>query len=412
MDAYNVSGKIFDKYGDILDFLHDYYHDFDLLAFIFRSRDPNDKLGPAGYGSAGYLPAGGVMAYQILFENQPSATAPAQRVTVSDTLDPNLDLSTFELTEIAFANQTLALPAGLNHYETRLAFTVTNQTLIPLGDASAFALALPPTNAILVEVAAHLDVPTRLLTLSLTSLDPEAGWYPENPLLGLLYPNDTNHIGEGSLSYFVRPVSDLPSGARVANRASIVFDYNDPIETPLIFNTIDADAPSSRMVSAIPSEDGTVTVTWAAEDDAGGAGLASVDLLVSSDGANYVRWAERLSPQQTSAVFTGSPGVTYRFIAVARDNAGNEQSQPTQPGATVRIPVPPPVIETVAITAEGALRLRASGSPNVTFDVEASEDLQTWNRVGSALGAADGSVEFEEPQASTFAQRFYRLIGP
>ena len=102
-----------------------------MIAGVFRSRDPNDKLGPSGYGSAGYLPAGGVMAYQIRFENQPSATAPAQRVTVTDTLDPNLDLSTFELTEIAFANQTLALPAGLNHYETRLAFTVTNQTLIP-----------------------------------------------------------------------------------------------------------------------------------------------------------------------------------------------------------------------------------------------------------------------------------------
>ena len=68
------------------------------------------------------------MAYQIRFENQPSATAPAQKIVITDTLDPNLDLSTFELTEITFANQIIPVPMGLNHYEARLPFTaVTNQ---------------------------------------------------------------------------------------------------------------------------------------------------------------------------------------------------------------------------------------------------------------------------------------------
>lgn len=48
----------------------------------------------------------------------------------------------------------------------------------------------------------------------------------------------------------------------------------------------------------------------------------------------------------------------------------------------------------------------------MTFDIRASEDLLTWNGVGSAVGAADGSVEFAEPQASPFVERFYRLKGP
>ena len=62
-------------------------------------------------------PAEQSLAYTIRFENKPDATAPAQAVLVTDVLDPDLDLDTFELTEITFAGQTIAIPAGLDHYE-------------------------------------------------------------------------------------------------------------------------------------------------------------------------------------------------------------------------------------------------------------------------------------------------------
>ena len=39
-----------------------------------------------------------------MFENKSEATAPARLVSITDTLDPNLDLNTFELFEIAFAS--------------------------------------------------------------------------------------------------------------------------------------------------------------------------------------------------------------------------------------------------------------------------------------------------------------------
>lgn len=312
---------------------------------VVRSRDPNDKLGPSGYGSAGYLPAGGVMAYQIRFENQPSATAPAQRVTVTDTLDPNLDLSTFELTEIAFANQTLALPTGLNHYETRLAFTVTNQTLIPLGDATVFALAPPSTNAILVEVAAHLDVPTRLLTLTLTALDPNTGWYPEDPLTGFLYPNDDTGRGDGSISFLVRPLSSLPTGATITNRADIIFDYNDPIITPQVLNTIDGHAPTSA-VQPLPELSGRIfPVQWSAQEDPGGSGLAGVDVFVTVDGTNMVSWLDRTLA--TSGWFIGEVGHSYAFHTEARDNVGNVEAAPATPDAVTFVPTNAPILEAV-----------------------------------------------------------------
>ena len=70
---------------------------------------------------------------------------------------------------------------------------------------------------------------TALLTTALRHLTPNTGWYPEDPLTGFLYPNNTNHVGEGSISYLVRPKSGLASGATITNRANIVFDYSDPI---------------------------------------------------------------------------------------------------------------------------------------------------------------------------------------
>src|SRR5207249_3596694 len=102
-------------------------------------------------------------------------TAPARQVVVIDTLDAGLDLSTLELTEITFANRILPVPAGLNHYETRVPMTVTSAT---------------GTNNIVVDVQAALDAPTRTLSLTLTALDPNTGWFPEDPLTGLLYAND------------------------------------------------------------------------------------------------------------------------------------------------------------------------------------------------------------------------------
>ena len=305
------------------------------------------------------------MAYQIRFENQPSATAPAQRVTVTDTLDPNLDLSAFELTEIAFANQTLAIPAGLNHYETRLAFTVTNQTLLPQTGLAAFG-----SNSIVVDVQAALDVPTRVLTLTLTALDPNTGWYPEDPLTGFLYPNNTNHVGEGSLSYLVRPASGLPSGATITNRADIVFDYNDPIITPLISNTIDSTPPTSA-VAPLPAEAGpAILVQWSGQDDAGGSGLASYDVHVVIDGTNTFRWQDRTTA--TSAWWHGALGSTYAFYTVARDNVGHEESAPATPDTFVFVPTNAPVLSdlTNRVADVGNLMLitnTVSGTPLGSF---------------------------------------------
>src|SRR5262249_16249271 len=148
---------------------------------------------------------------------------------VTDQMDPSLDLSRLELTGIEFANQTITIPAGLDSYTSMVPMTTTTGA------------------SIVVTVQVSLDRATRTFILVLQALDPATGWYSDDPLVGLLYPEDGNNRGVGSISFLVKPLPGLPSGTVIQNRATIVFDYNDPIATPLVKNTLDAGTPTSQV---------------------------------------------------------------------------------------------------------------------------------------------------------------------
>jgi len=46
----------------------------------------------------------------------------------------------------------------------------------------------------MVDVQVALDMPTRALTLTLSALDPLTGWFPEDPLVGLLAEDRSGHV--------------------------------------------------------------------------------------------------------------------------------------------------------------------------------------------------------------------------
>jgi len=98
--------------------------------------------------------------------------------------------------------------------KTQLPFVVNIEggTLTPVS--------VPPSgdfepNTIVVDVVATVDVATWELSVTLTALDPLTGWFPENPLVGLLYPNDEKGRGDGSISFLIRPHEGLPPGSEV-----------------------------------------------------------------------------------------------------------------------------------------------------------------------------------------------------
>ena len=61
-------------------------------------------IGPPGYGDARFISLKTPMNYNIRFENDPNATAPAQHVIILHTLDQDLDIRTFRITGFGFGN--------------------------------------------------------------------------------------------------------------------------------------------------------------------------------------------------------------------------------------------------------------------------------------------------------------------
>jgi hypothetical protein len=280
-----------------------------------------DKIAPSGYGGENYIrEEDNLLAYMIRFENTGEATSPARMISITDTLDEDLYLGTFQLTEIAFANQIIAVPPGLDHYETSLALVIDNEFVSGA--------------EIRCEIAAWLDTDTRELTLVMMGLDPETGDLPEDPLLGILYPNDETGRGCGYMSYVVEHIDGLPTGTEITNKARIVLDWNDPMDTPLVINTIDADPPSSHVNPLPATQPQTFTVTWQG-DDGSGSGIASYDICVSDNSGPFNPWLSDTT--QLSSEFTGTIGHTYSFYSIATDNVGYVEEAPPAADASTTV---------------------------------------------------------------------------
>jgi hypothetical protein len=90
--------------------------------------------------------------------------------------------------------------------------------------------------------------------------------------------------GAVPVSYTVRPKAGVPSGTEIHNRASIVFDYNDSIDTPLVLNTLDVGTPRSS-VDVLPATTASLAfdVWWSGVDEPGGSGIAGYDVYVSDN---------------------------------------------------------------------------------------------------------------------------------
>ena len=338
---------------------------------VVRPLDPNDKVGPTGFGENKVVSADLPMAYTIDFENVSTATAPAHTIRITDPIAPNLDPRTFRLGEIVFGTNIILVPQNRSFFQTKLTLNSTG-------------------GKIEADISAGVNITTGEMFWLLTAIDPNTGEPPEDPLLGLLPPNDNNHIGEGHVTYTIRPRSDIATGATIANTATIIFDNNEPINTPSVFNTIDAGAPNSQLtVSTTFTSDTTFTVSWSGRDDTGGSGVASYDIVVSDNGASPTAWLRGTT--LTSAPFVGRPGHTYAFSIAATDNVGNREPDHSAPDATTTIDR---TVIPLAISHQPANRTDvAGGTAFFTVDATGTEPLSyQWRHDGADLLHETGSV--------------------
>jgi len=240
--------------------------------------DPNDKAGPAGYGEEGFICDDRLLQYTIYFENVDTATIAVPNVTVIDTMDIDLDWSTFQLVDS-------------KHLLTDFAFDTTGE----------YGIA----------------------TFQFIGID--------------LPPDTLPPAGQSWFTYTIWPDSDLSSGTEIANQAAIIFwdslGANDPILTHTVLNTIDNQPPQSA-INSLPSTVDHVAfnVSWLGSDSE--SGIYRYNVYVSRDNADYNLW---LTTPDTSAVYVGKNGSSYRFFSEAIDNVGFTEARPAQPDAITTI---------------------------------------------------------------------------
>jgi subtilase family serine protease len=293
-------------------------HDDDTDVSESESHDPNDKIGPSGIDMLMYVDGRVPLPYMVRFENDAKASASAILVTITDQLDGDLDWGTFELRDMQFGSHRISVPPGLTQYQTRVDLR-------------------PEGSDLLVEVDARFDVRTGLAQWTFTGIDPATGELTWDPLAGFLPPNNPDvHDGEGFVTYALRPKAGLPSGTEISNMASIVFDWNEPIDTPLIVHRIDA-APPASAVDDLPVvvNGSTFQVTWAGADDALGSGVKAYDIYVSDNGGPYQRWLA--ATQVFAASFIGRQSHTYRFFSTATDYVGHWEYPPVESDAQTTV---------------------------------------------------------------------------
>ncbi len=142
--------------------------------------DPNIKqVLPQGAEPGGRIRSNLTMNYSIQFQN--TGTADADDIYILDTLDINLDISTFRV----------------------------------INSSHLYAVEFLSANVVKFKFD-NINLPDS------TSDEPNS---------------------HGFISYEIHQLSDLPEGTQIANSAAIIFDYNNPILTNSVINTIDYEAP-------------------------------------------------------------------------------------------------------------------------------------------------------------------------
>ena len=233
---------------------------------IVRSWDPNEMVGPLGYGDKNYIGDVRTMDYRIFFENKAEATDNAYRIVIDDQLDDNI----FDVSTVRFGQTS--------HEGTEYNWKMSRNG-----------------NQLRWEIEG-IELP----------------------------PNVNAPEGEGYVSFSVDLKPNLKNGTQVKNKAAIRFDYNDVIETNEYVNTLDLVAPTTTMWSSA-WQDGVATVTCHGNDE--GSGISHYLFYASAGGDDYKYIGQNTEP---SIDFKVNAGTDCSVYAVAIDHVGNVQKSAPQ----------------------------------------------------------------------------------
>ena len=118
----------------------------------------------------------------------------------------------------------------------------------------------------------------------------------------------------------IKPKQGLPSGTVIKNRAEIKFEIFAPLLTNQVVNIIDAFPPKSAMKPLPPvMNQKNFPISWNGRDSIGE--IDNYSIFVAVDSGLFTEIAHRT--KDTTMIFNGEVGKTYKFLCVAEDQAGN-----------------------------------------------------------------------------------------
>lgn len=262
--------------------------------------DPNEMIGPYGFDeNAHYIKPIHNMAYTITFENKSTATAPANEVFVTDSLDlSKFDATTFGFSSFGWADTTFVVGSNTKEFTRDIKYNVKG-------------------NDILVRVNGQFDPKTGIVNWSFVSMDPD-GTDLDDVMNGFLLQNDDNHVGEGFVSFNIEHKPNPSTGSNISNFATIIFDANEPITTNTYVNTFDTDYPTSH-VSNIEEKDGKLIVSIEGSDAT--SGIDFYDLYVFKNGGDAELVAAGVSVNEQVTI-PYDADTNYAFCSLATDHVG------------------------------------------------------------------------------------------
>ena len=275
------------------------------------SVDPNEIIGPTGYDSVRWVSINDMLNYTIYFENDPEfATANAQKVDVRFHFNSQAAMKGFGLGSFGFANRSFNIDEYPGAYQNR----------IDLRDSMH----------IYVDLLAAIDVVNQQAFWTFNSIDPETGVAPWQADRGMLPINDSTHVGEGFVTFRIKPQEDLHTGDTVSIVANIVFDQNDTIPTNRWTNKIDAGNPESKVTAELhPTLPNTYNLKFTGKDDVGGSGIKHVLLYLANHNGIYEE-TDTVAIDSVLA-FPVEAGKQYKLYSIAVDNTGNREPAKEEP---------------------------------------------------------------------------------
>lgn len=292
-----------------------------MALIIQRSVDPNELEGPMGVDSVRWVSKNDVLNYTVFFENDPTfATAHAQVVDIRIYMPDARLLNDFKLGTYTFANRSFEMPNEPNFYSMRLDCRDSLD--------------------IYVDVLAGMDVEKNQTFWHFSSIDPESGHAPWQVDRGLLPVNDSTHVGEGFVTFRLKPYEEMVTGDTISFFANILFDSNDTLQTNRWCNRIDAGAPVSNVKATVDQENyAHYRLSFEAEDDRGGSGMNRVFLYLADNLGNYEEYAA--CPVDSVLDFYVEKGKQYNFMTIGEDRVGNRENIKTKPDLVLNFNEPP-----------------------------------------------------------------------